>query len=302
MRDLQVVLALAEAGTTARAASELHLTQSAVSRALTLAEDKLGTQLFERTPRGLVPTEAGARLISGAGPVLAQLADLESQVVAPSAAPVVLRLACECYTAYRWLPSVITRLREQLPSVEIAISLDRIAAPVDSLRDGALDVALLTTSQIVPPLGEAPLFSDEIVFVVAASHSLARRPSLTTRDLRDYPLITSTLTPPSESKQVLGAVFGRSVPKLEFLRLPLTEAILDVARAGMGIAIMSEWIASSQLGSDLVALRLATGPILRPWRIAYRPAFAAYARVLAQALAGSAPRLYTDRISARGSS
>jgi LysR family transcriptional regulator for metE and metH len=294
VRDLQVVLAVAAAGTTARAAKALHLTQSAVSRALTLAEDKLGAQLFARTPRGLVPTEAGARLIGGAGPVLAQLAELETQVVAP-AVRVELRLACECYTAYRWLPSVIAQLRDQLPAVEVAISLDRIAAPVDALLDGTLDVALLTTAAIQHPLEDAPLFSDEIVFVVAASHPLAQRPALTRRDLRDHPLITSTNAAPAESSWLLAEVFGRSVPQLSFIKLPLTEAILDVARAGMGIAVLSEWVASAQLGTDLVALRLATGPILRPWRIAYRPAFAEHARVLAQALEGSPPRLYAAR-------
>jgi LysR family transcriptional regulator for metE and metH len=63
----------------------------------------------------------------------------------------------------------------------------------------------------------------------------------------------------------------------------------------MGIAVMSEWIAGTHLSNDLIALRLATGPILRPWRIAYRPAFGEHARVLAQALAGSAPRIYASR-------
>jgi LysR family transcriptional regulator for metE and metH len=295
VRDLQVILALAAAGTTARAAQRLHLTQSAVSRALTLAEDKLGVKLFARTPRGLVPSEAGARLIAGAGAVLAQLAELEAQAVAPPIAPVVLRLACECHTAYRWLPSVLAHLRERLPGVEVAISLDRIATPVESLLDGELDVALLTTAAIQPPLAEAPLFDDEIVFVVGASHPLARRRSLTRRDLRDYPLIVSTNAAPGESRWLLTEVFGRSVPQLEFLRLPLSEAILDVARAGMGIAVMSEWIAGTHLSNDLIALRLATGPILRPWRIAYRPAFGEHARVLAQALAGSAPRIYASR-------
>lgn len=295
VRDLQVILAIAAAGTTARAATTLHLTQSAVSRALTLAEDKLGTPLFARTPRGLVPTAAGARLIGGAGPVLAQLAQLEAHAVAPAAGRVELRLACECYTAYRWLPSVLAQLRERLPAVDIAITLGRIAEPVDSLLDGTLDVALLTTAAVTHPIEDAPLFADEIVFVVAATHPLAQRRELTKRDLREHPLITSTHAAPAESRWLLREVFGRSVPRLEFMRLPLTEAILDVARAGMGIAVLSEWVASAQLGSDLVALRLATGPVLRPWRIAYRPAFAEHARVLAQALAGSAPRLYAAR-------
>ncbi len=295
VRDLQVVLAVSAAGTTANAAAHLHLTQSAVSRALALAEDKLGVRLFARTSRGLVPTEAGARLIGGAGPVLAQLAELENLATAPATVPVELRLACECYTAYRWLPSALVQLRERMPALEVTLVLERITEPVAAMLDGELDVALLTTAPVKRPLEEAALFEDEIVFVVAANHPLAGKPALTRRDLRDHPLITSTNASANESTWFLAEVFGRSVPKLEFLRLPLTDAILDVARAGMGIAVLSEWIASAHLGTELVALRLATGPTLRPWRIAHRPGFGEAARILGQALAGLAPRIYAAR-------
>src|SRR5689334_17872409 len=82
VRDLQVLLAVARARSTARAAETLHLSQSAVSRAILSAENKLGARLFDRTVRGLAPTPAGRRLIDAAGPFLAQLADLESVVAA----------------------------------------------------------------------------------------------------------------------------------------------------------------------------------------------------------------------------
>src|SRR6478752_2164822 len=117
IRDLRVVLALASSGTTAQAATVLHLTQPAVSRALLAVEDKLGARLFDRTPRGLVPTAAGERLISGATPLLVELGDLERRVRTPVAPPMHLRLVCECYTAYHWLPSTLMNLRKSLPSL-----------------------------------------------------------------------------------------------------------------------------------------------------------------------------------------
>src|SRR3954471_22235015 len=77
VRDLELVLALAESGSTARAASRLHLTQSAISRALTKAEERVGLRLFERVARGVVPTRAGERLIAGAPRLLGDLRQLE---------------------------------------------------------------------------------------------------------------------------------------------------------------------------------------------------------------------------------
>src|SRR5690348_7559774 len=116
IRDLRLVLALASSGTTAQAGAILHLTQPAVSRALLAAEERLGTKLFDRTARGLVLTEAGQRLVEGATQVLVTLGELEQRVREPIPAPVRLRLVCECYTAYHWLPSALTRLRTTLPN------------------------------------------------------------------------------------------------------------------------------------------------------------------------------------------
>src|SRR5450432_1097383 len=83
VRDLELVLALAESKSTVRAASRLHLTQSAISRGLLNIEDKLGVQLFARSAKGLAPTAAGEQLIEGAGAVLAQLVELEARAKSP---------------------------------------------------------------------------------------------------------------------------------------------------------------------------------------------------------------------------
>jgi LysR family transcriptional regulator for metE and metH len=294
VRDLEVVLALAAAGSTASAASALHLTQSAVSRALGLAEDKIGARLFARTSRGLSPTAAGARLVSGAPPLLAQLVELERAVAGRDAEPVRVRLVCECYTAYRWMPSALAHLRRRLPNLEVTLAIQHTRDPVAALRTGKVDIALLTTAAVPRARGleERALFSDEVVFLVSLSHPLAKRKALTAADLEEYPLVTSD-TPPAEARWFASRVFGRRRPRVSFLQFPLTEAILDAARAGMGIAVMSEWIASAYLeGGGLVVKRLASGPLRRPWRIAYRSEAAEAAARLVGALESAAPRLY----------
>ncbi|QAT84863.1 LysR family transcriptional regulator [Corallococcus coralloides] len=291
VRDLRVVLALASAGTTARAAAALHLTQPAVSRALLAAEERLGTRLFDRTPRGLVPTPAGQELVAGATRILVELGDLEHRVRAPVAPAIRLRLVCECYTAYHWLPSALVTLRKSLPGLHLSLAVEHTQDPVPALMAGELDVALLTTST-VPRAGleSRPLFSDEIIFVVAASHPLASRRALTREDLREHTLLTGQ-TPAAESHWFMTQVFGRERPRLRLERLPLTEAILDVARAGLGVAVLSEWITAPHLGKgDLVVKRLASGPLRRPWRMAWRKEVGDAALRLHAALEPTVPR------------
>jgi LysR family transcriptional regulator for metE and metH len=297
VRDLQVALALASAGSTARAASLLCLTQPAVSRALLGLEDKLGTVLFERSTRGLKATAAGERLLSGARELLVALIELERLTAAP-VAPVRLRVVCECYTAYHWLPSTLARLRAVAPDLEVVLEVAHSAAPADALAAGAVDVALLTTARIAKgSLSERPLFSDEVVFVLAPSHPLAAKKTLTVRDLQSCTLLTSTNTPDAEAHWFTRAAFGRKPPKLHLQRLPLTEAIIDVARAGLGVAVLSEWIASPHLRRDeLITRRLDTGPLRRPWRFAYRREAEQAALRLFDELKTAAPRLRADSL------
>jgi LysR family transcriptional regulator for metE and metH len=304
IRDLELVLSLAEAGTTAGAAAALHITQSAISRALAHAEDRLGCRLFERTARGVTPTAAGERLIAGAGLVLSELSELEQRAAAPATPPRRARIVCECYTAYRWLPSALADLRRRLSGVELDLAVEHTQDPVGALVRGDIDIALLTTatlpraggaSRAGVPLLDRPLFSDEVIFVVAATHPLAKKGSITRDDLRAHPLITGN-TQAAEMRWFVASVFGRQKPKLEYMRLPLTEAIIDATRAGMGIAALSEWMASGYLGGgDLVVKRLRSGPLRRPWRIAFRRDTAELAERLASALGGSVPRLYAAR-------
>ncbi len=290
VRDLELVLALAETGTTVRAASRIHLTQSAVSRGLLAVEDKLGVPLFTRAAKGLTPTPAGAELIAGAGAVLAQLVELEQRTRTPHAT-VRVRLVCQCYTAYRWLPSAIANLKRSMANLEIDLAFEHTGEPVGALQAGKIEIAFLTTGRVRAPVREAPLFADEIVFVVAADHPLAGRAALTADDLRSYPLIGSSSTPEPEIRWFSHAVFGKRMPSLERLKFPLTEATIDAARAGMGVAVLSEWIAKPYLDGTIVAKRMRK-PLLRPWRIAFRPDFAEPARQLAVAIGGLAPRLY----------
>jgi LysR family transcriptional regulator for metE and metH len=290
-RDLRLVLALADAGTTAGAAALLHLSQPAVSRALLGAEERLGLALFDRTPRGLLPTPAGERLVSAAARLLVELGEVERELRVPLPRTARLRVVCECYTAYHWLPGALQTLRKTLPGLEISLAVQHTAEPVAALVAGEIDAALLTSARLPPgPLEERPLFADEVVFVMARTHPLAERRVLSRADLRATTLLTSNV-PSQEGHWFMQQVFGRARPRLRFERVPLTEAILELARAGMGVAVLSEWIAGPHLGAgDLVVRRLASGPLRRPWRLAWRRDVGVAGERLLAALEASVPR------------
>src|SRR6266540_731529 len=65
LRDLRLLLAVAESRSMAKAATRINLTQSAVSRAIGELEHTLGVRLFDRTVRGVEPTVYGRALLKG---------------------------------------------------------------------------------------------------------------------------------------------------------------------------------------------------------------------------------------------
>jgi LysR family transcriptional regulator for metE and metH len=290
VRDLRVILALASCRTTASAATTLHLTQSAVSRALTQAEAHADAALFERTPRGLVPTPACETVLGVAPRLLDELVALERCLREPRHEPRRLRLVSQCYTAYPWLPAVLDHLRRTAPDMRLELAIEHTHDPCEALLASKIDVALLTSP---PPEGLASraLFSDEIVFVVGLSHPLARAAKIERADLVKHTLLIAN--PPTEDAWFLRKVFGAQPPRLRAQRLPVTEALLELARAGSGIGVMSEWIVAPHLrdrSGGLVQKRLAGGPLLRPWRLAYHRALAKQIVPLYEALEALAPR------------
>jgi LysR family transcriptional regulator for metE and metH len=223
--------------------------------------------------------------------LLASLVELEQRVREPERAPTRLRIVCECYTAYHWLPTALRALRHHQPGLEVTLAVEHTARPVAALEAGEIDAALLTTARVRrAELREQPLFSDEVAFVLSPKHALAAKRTLTPADLCATLLLTSN-TPEAEARWFMASVFGRARPRLSIERLPLTEAVLDMARAGMGVAVLSEWMASEHLASgELVARRLAKGPLRRPWRLAWRRELGDAGPQLLRALAAIAPQ------------
>lgn len=109
----------------ARAASELGVTPTAVSKAIKLLERELDTRLFNRTTRSVSLTEAGMQLLSTIGPALGQIASTLEHVRGSMSAP---SGALRINTSYVAFASLIephlSRFLGQYPNVTVDISID----------------------------------------------------------------------------------------------------------------------------------------------------------------------------------
>ena len=266
LRDLRLIRAIDSAGSATAAAKLLRLSQSAVSHQLRHLEERLGLSVFRREGRGLQITEAGRRLITLSHEMLEPLVALEAELRRGGDHPKRnLRIATQCYTAYHWLPKAMTRLAERHPEFRLEIVPEATAAPREAVLAGDLDLALCIGKTDDRRLCQRALFSDELVFVLPPAHRLARACSLSGDQLRDEHLIAYDIAAP-DRQRVHNLLFPSGGGFGAVTRMPLTEAIVELVKAGAGISILARWSVAPQLQrGELVGIPFRGRGLQRRW-------------------------------------
>jgi LysR family transcriptional regulator for metE and metH len=266
IRHLELVRAVAKAGGLSRATAVLNLTESALSRQLTALEAALGARLFLRTGRRMLLTPAGERLLESAGGVLETLQRTEEQIRKLSAdGGGVLRLATECYTCYHWLPSLLREFSVRHPRVELRILAEATRQPVPALLEGHVDLAVMSTAVDDRRLRHVPLFKDELVAVLPPDHRLASRAFLTGADFAGENLIL--YVPPEDSTLIQEVLLPAGVTPARIIQIQLTEAIVEMVRAGLGVSLLARWAIAPQLEAGVLrAVRVTRRGLRRHWQ------------------------------------
>ncbi|RBL90201.1 LysR family transcriptional regulator [Chitinophaga flava] len=268
--DLQLVAHIVEQGSLTRAADKMFLTQSALSHQLKDLEKRAGMQLFERVNKKLLLTPAGRRIMESATSILPQLARLQEDIQACRKGRLhSLRISTECYTSYHWLPRVISQLKALHTEVEISIVVAATQKPLTYLMNGELDLAIISNTAPHPAIQTQSLFSDNLVAVLPGRHPLVGRKSLSAVDFATENLLTYDVAEESSAYSGLHEFFRES-PPASITRLQLTEAIVEMIHAGMGISIFATWAIAPYLKNrDLVTLPLKSPLRKRTWKAAY---------------------------------
>lgn len=263
---LRLVAEVARTESVTRAADHLHVTQSAVSHQLRDIEHKLGTALFVRSGRRMVPTSAGRLIAEAADGVLTTIRRVEAQVeqMARHAAGE-LRVCTHCYTGYSWLPSLVAELRRRFPAFTLQIAPEHTVDPIAALLDAELDLAVMNDESDDRRLRHRELFDDEHVAVVPASHRWATRAFVTPDEIAGEPLYLYSRS--LEQSFLMRQVFrplGLAPARVTYLQL--SEGILAMVRAGMGVTVLPRWsVATALSAGDLCDVRISAAGVFRKW-------------------------------------
>lgn len=196
LRDLRLFDTVVRMGSMVKAANELHLSQPAISKAISEMEQMLGVRLIERGRQGVEPTAYGHALLKSSAAIFDQLRHgvREIQFLSDPTAGEVRIATSEPYAA-GLVPTLIANFSRQYPNVSVYV----IQAPISSLpfraqryrdlHDRNVDLVL---GPIVEPIAEAglqaePLFKERTIVVAGAQTRLPRRRRLALADLIDEP-------------------------------------------------------------------------------------------------------------------
>ena len=181
LRALRYFVTVAEELHFGRAAARLDIVQPAVSQQIARLERELGVRLIDRSPRHVRLTEAGHRVLAAARDTLAA-ADRVRAVVGER--PAVVRIGTAPGLMAR-LERGIDVLRRDNPGFDAVLVDLPVAARLDALRRGELDLALARGQVDDPDLLVLPAWTEPLHALVSARHPLADRAGVTIGELAD---------------------------------------------------------------------------------------------------------------------
>lgn len=243
--ELQVFLAILEAGSMAAAAHKLRRSPSAVTRILSTLEERVGVRLFERSTRRLSATAEGLALAEQARRLLQ---DYDTAIREHHGAPPrgMLKVTAPMVFGRRHLAPVVTKFLMRYPEMQVDLVLgDRNLDLIDHGIDVALRIGALDNSGLVA----RPLGTVRRLTVASPGYLAARGEPATPAALAGHELILATTVRGQAHWRYQGADGEHLVRFTPRLLLNDVEAVLHAAREGFGIARALSY----QVAPDLAA-------------------------------------------------
>jgi DNA-binding transcriptional LysR family regulator len=251
LRHIRAFLALARAESFTRAAAELHMSQPTLTVQIQQMESAVGVRLFDRSKRHVALTQAGRDLLV---PLERILTDVEA--IATSTGELLehrrglVTVAALPSMAAALLPKAIKRLSASYPGITVRVH-DGVAAEVAAMvKAGKVDFGLSSQTTGDRELTSQALLIDRMCAVVAPTHPLAGKESISVRELAKHPLVL--MGKEASSRQIADLAFDREglVANVAY-QVTYASSVAGMAGAGLGVGILPESVAGTSRLSRL---------------------------------------------------
>lgn len=260
LRQLEVFLATARAGSTRAAADRMSRSQSAASTALAELESVLEVQLFDRVGRRLLLNENGRALLPHAAAIVEQSAHAQALFSSVHAAP--LRLAASFTIGEYLLPPLIAQWKRSHPQSQVWLNISNTSDVLAAVGAFDVDIGFIEGARTHPEFLVRRWMSDELTAVVAPTHPLAGRRA-TLKALAGVGWVLREQG--SGTREVTDRWLGEQLGDVRIeLELGSNEAVKRAVASGLGVGCLSRHaVADALRGGWLVELDTALPPMKR---------------------------------------
>ena len=242
-QDFTVFLHLADSLHFGRSAKALHMSPSAVTRAIQRLEEDLGQPLFQRSKRSVTLTRAGEIFRDHARGQVAALARLQEALATEAQTPTgELRIACTVTACHSVLPKLLARCRERYPGIHLQLSTSDAARCLQALEADEVDLAVVPEPDDPPAeLRFVRLAHTDLSFIAPASDpELARRARLGGSHWKGLPVI---LPRRGLERQRIDKWLEQHAARPDiYAEVDGNEAILALVALGCGVGIVPELV------------------------------------------------------------
>ena len=260
MKQLEYLVALADAQHFGRASERCHVTQSTLSAGIRDLESVLGAAVAERSNRRVLITRVGRRI---AGRARALLRDAEEimETARAGRSPMTgeVRLGVIPTIGPFYLPRVLPALRERFPDLTLYLREEQTAPLLTRLEDGELDAVLIALPYEIGDLAAEVILEDEFLFACDRTHTLAGAREVTLEALAGEPLLLLEEGHCLRGHALDVCRMGDRRARAQFEASSL-HTLVQMAAAGIGVTLVPRLAVDARitLGTDLSLSRLAT--------------------------------------------
>ncbi len=271
IRQLKYFVAVADARNFTRASEQLHIAQPPLSRQIQLLEEELGVKLLLRNSRPLRLTEAGRVFYEQALQILNRVDQLKTatrQIGLQQRQT--LSIGFVASTLYGGLPTIVRKLRQHYPDVDIQLVELTSMQQFPALKSGRIDIGFGRIRSNDPSVTRIVLREERLVLALPPGSPLAASPArIGLKELNAQKLIVYPKEPrPSFADHVLSLLNDHAVRPSEVHEVREIQTALGLVAAESGLCLIP---ASARLRSDLhyrlIEDEGATSPIILTHRI-----------------------------------
>jgi DNA-binding transcriptional LysR family regulator len=263
LQHLRYAVAAADHGSFRRAAEMLLLRQSTLSRCISQLEYSLGLIVFERFSGGVRATTAGRHFLRTARSILEQMDSLVNSAHYAGCGEAG-RLTVGFYTSISAgnLRATLVDYKKRFSQIDVYLKESSRVRLVTALRNGALDIAIVTSE--LPLLGNQgkPLWSERILLALLEGHPLAGKDVVYWTDLRGETVLLSQYDPGRELEDLLLSKLVSPEDRPKIAHHDVSRGIIkSLIAAGFGVSLVTESdVGANFSGLTFRELRDGTGP------------------------------------------